>query len=93
MCGQRTKPTAERPSVKSLGWVRAAVDCDGLAYESASLGWVAERSIATVLKTVVGVTPPGVRIPPHPPENKHAPAGRLFYGSVGRMRNPRFDNK
>ena len=32
-----------------------------------SLGWVAERSIATVLKTVVGATPPGVRIPPHPP--------------------------
>ena len=84
----------------SFGWVRAAVDCDGLAYESArqaqrsrartsgeqhrqvrsanktvglkdrrknSFGWVAERSIATVLKTVVGATPPGVRIPPHPP--------------------------
>ena len=23
-----------------------------------------------------------------PPENKHAPTGRLFYGSVGRMRTP-----
>lgn len=52
-----------------------------------SLGWVAERSIATVLKTVVGATPPGVRIPPHPPENNHAPSGAcLFCGSVGRMR-------
>ena len=88
-----------------------AVDCDGLAYESArqaqrsrartsgeqhrqvrsanktvglkdrrknSFGWVAERSIATVLKTVVGATPPGVRIPPHPPENKTRPTGRDF---------------
>ena len=31
----RTKPQVERPAEKSLGWVRAAVDCDGLAYESA----------------------------------------------------------
>lgn len=29
---------------------------------------MAERSNAAVLKTVVGATPPGVRIPPHPPE-------------------------
>ena len=30
-------------------------------------GWVAEWFNATVLKTVVGETPPGVQIPPHPP--------------------------
>ena len=29
-------------------------------------GWVAEWSIAAVLKTAVGESPPGVRIPPHP---------------------------
>ena len=29
-----------------------------------------------------------VSIYKQPPENKHAPAGRLFYGSVGRMRTP-----
>ena len=51
---------------------------------------MAERSNAAVLKTVVGATPPGVRIPPHPPENKTRPTGRfLFYGSVGWMRSPR----
>ena len=38
-----------------------------------SFGWVAERSIATVLKTVVGATPPGVRIPPHPPVINKSP--------------------
>ncbi len=32
-----------------------------------SFGWLAERSNAAVLKTVVGATPPGVRIPHHPP--------------------------
>ncbi len=32
-----------------------------------SSGWVAERSIATVLKTVEAAMLPGVRIPPHPP--------------------------
>ena len=35
------------------------------AYEG--FGWVAERSNAAVLKTVEGASPPGVRIPPHPP--------------------------
>ena len=29
-------------------------------------GWVAEWSKAAVLKTAVGASPPGVRIPPHP---------------------------
>ena len=32
----------------------------------AHLGWVAERFNAPVLKTGVGFTLPGVRIPPHP---------------------------
>ena len=32
-----------------------------------SLGWLAERSNAAVLKTVDGATHPGVRIPHHPP--------------------------
>ena len=32
-----------------------------------SLGWLAERSNATVLKTADGATRPGVRIPHHPP--------------------------
>jgi hypothetical protein len=30
-------------------------------------GWVAERSIAPVLKTGGPARAPGVRIPPHPP--------------------------
>ena len=30
------------------------------------VGWVAEWSKAAVLKTAVGESPPGVRIPPHP---------------------------
>ncbi len=30
------------------------------------LGWVAEWTMAAVLKTAVGATLPGVRIPPHP---------------------------
>ena len=62
---------------------RSAVECERVVSSTArcdkrtkpqverpsekSFGWVAERSIATVLKTVVGATPPGVRIPPHPP--------------------------
>ena len=33
-----------------------------------SLGWLAERSNATVLKTADGATRPGVRIPHHPPQ-------------------------
>ena len=32
-----------------------------------SFGWLAERSNAAVLKTVEGASPPGVRIPHHPP--------------------------
>ena len=34
---------------------------------AATIGWVAEWSNAAVLKTAVGVSLPGVRIPPHPP--------------------------
>ena len=35
------------------------------------LGEVAERLKAAVSKTVVGVTPPGVQIPPSPPYNEN----------------------
>ena len=48
-------------------------------------GWVAERSNAAVLKTVVGATPPGVRIPHHPPGIIKAPTksvGALFLGGL-----------
>lgn len=44
-----------------------------------SFGWVAERSNAAVLKTVVGASPPGVRIPPHPPGIKKAPQTGCFF--------------
>ena len=30
-----TRRLSNNPAEKSFGWVRAAVDCDGLAYESA----------------------------------------------------------
>ena len=43
-------------------------------------GWVAERSNATVLKTVEGATLPGVRIPPHPPgKQKKSTIWWIFY--------------
>lgn len=38
-------------------------------------GWVAEWSKAAVLKTAVGASLPGVRIPPHPLENWQNPRG------------------
>ena len=44
-----------------------------------SFGWLAERSNAAVLKTVVGATPPGVRIPHHPPVIKSHPLRVCFY--------------
>src|SRR6185312_11881200 len=34
---------------------------------AATIGWVAERFKAPVLKTGAGASPPWVRIPPHPP--------------------------
>ncbi len=47
-------------------------------------GWVAERSNATVLKTVEGATLPGVRIPPHPPgKQKKSTKWWIFYFSPG----------
>ena len=55
----------------------------GLAGELLILleGWVAEWFKAPVLKTGVGSRPPGVRIPPHPP---NAPFSQL----AGKPRNP-----
>ena len=54
-----------------------------------SFGWVAERSNAAVLKTVVGASPPGVRIPPHPPGiKKHPKRGVFLFCCGGRMRTP-----
>ena len=45
-----------------------------------SLGWLAERSNATVLKTADGATRPGVRIPHHPPQMENVPLGTFFIG-------------
>ena len=47
-----------------------------------SLGWLAERSNAAVLKTVEGATLPGVRIPHHPPENQMPHNGVFFLFSA-----------
>ena len=44
------------------------------------LGWLAERSNATVLKTADGATRPGVRIPHHPPPMENVPFGTFFIG-------------
>ncbi len=45
-----------------------------------ALGWVAEWSIAAVLKTAVGESPPGVRTPPHP---LYALPGTSFDSGLG----------
>ena len=51
---------------------------------SRRFGWVAEWSKATVLKTVVGESPPGVRIPPHPFRPFPMPGkSRFFRGFLG----------
>ncbi len=41
--------------------------CETIPTPHGVLGWLAERLKAAVSKTVVGATPPGVRIPHHPP--------------------------
>ena len=63
--------------------LRAAQHTDFLAnaylgLENSSSGEVAEWSNAAVLKTVVRLRGPGVRIPPSPPENKNAPLWGIF---------------
>ena len=50
-----------------------------LAENIKSLGWVAERSNATVLKTVEVARLPGVRIPPHPPRKLNA---QIFWAFI-----------
>jgi hypothetical protein len=54
---------------------------------STVFGWVAEWSKAAVLKTAVGASPPGVRIPPHPLCQKGALA-RGQRPEVGRGEGP-----
>ena len=47
-----TRRLSNNPAEKSFGWVRAAVDCDGLAYESARQ---AQRSRARTANKTVGL--------------------------------------
>src|SRR5690348_16335683 len=47
-------------------------------------GWVAERFKAPVLKTGVGVTPPRVRISPHPPEPYSLPFAAVQLHPINR---------
>ena len=47
-----------------------------------SLGWLAERSNATVLKTADGATRPGVRIPHHPPQKLDTHLGVSFLSQM-----------
>ena len=90
-----TRRLSNNPAEKSFGWVRAAVDCDGLAYESARQAQRSRartsgeqhRQVRTANKTVGlkdrRATPPGVRIPPHPPGIIKTPTksvGALFLG-------------
>lgn len=50
---------------------------------------MAERFKAPVLKTDEGVSSPRVRIPPPPPTNRPAPAGRFaFWGRDSKSRMP-----
>ena len=58
-----------------------------------SFGWLAERSNAAVLKTVVGATPPGVRIPHHPPQKSNALLGHFIFELRGSDLNPRPSDK
>src|SRR5262245_6664821 len=44
-----------------------------LLNQCAASGWVVEWFKAPVLKTGVGASPPGVRIPPHPPAHFASP--------------------
>ena len=54
-----------------------------------SLGWLAERSNATVLKTADGATRPGVRIPHHPPQKQNTHTGVLFLSRMVRDKETR----
>ena len=64
-----------------------------------SLGWLAERSNATVLKTADGATRPGVRIPHHPPLKLNTPKWVFYFyrdcdlGLGTATKLPGFDNE
>jgi hypothetical protein len=65
--------------------------CLSRSNERQTTGWVAEWSKAAVLKTAEGASPPGVRIPPHPPLSTLVRCGKTrLVPQLGRQRSRSF---